>query len=563
MTIVELQAQGLAPDWLTEEGLQVLKSGYLLPGEAPRDMWRRVAKAAASYYNIEGLEDKFFEILWKGWVGLATPVASNMGTERGLPVSCFASYMPDNLCGIFDTVKEVAIMTKYGGGTSVHLNSVRGSNAPVKGTGGTASGPVSWSKILDSTILAVSQGSVRRGSVAAYLPIDHYDAESFINIRNPTQDKNFHCPNIHHGVSISNKFMEEMLDGKKENRDLWIKLLETRFKTGEPYLFFSDHAQKDNPKHLPWYRVQGSNLCNEIYLHTDDNHSFVCVLSSLNLAKYDEWKNTDTVKLAIYLLDAVCEEFIQKAKKIEGLERAYNFAVKSRALGLGVLGWHTLLQSKMIPWDSFEAMQLNAEVFRSMRAYAEVASQELAQMFGEPEWMKGTGRRNTHLIAIAPTGSNSIISGNVSPGIEPMAANVFIQKTAKGTFIKKNKILEKLLESRGANTEEVWKMIAQNDGSVVGLNKILTQEEQEVFLTAREINQFAIIKQAGQRQRWIDQGQSLNLFFIANADPKYVHKVHIAAWETGLKGLYYLRTTSSGRADLASRSADECKACEG
>lgn len=559
-----LQEQGEAPEWLTEEGLQILQSGYLLPQETPRAMWQRVATAAAFYYpEIPNIKDKFFDLMWKGWLGLSTPVASNMGTERGLPVSCFGSYMPDTLIAIFDTVKEVAVMTKYGGGTSVHMNDIRSSNSIVAGTGGTASGPVSWSKILDSTILAVSQGSVRRGSVAAYLPIEHFDAETFINIRNPTQDKNFYCSNIHHGVTITNKFMQELINGNKRNRELWIKLLEVRFKTGEPYIVFYDHAQVNNPKHLNWYQVNGSNLCTEIFLHTDAHHSFVCVLSSLNLAKYDEWKNTDAIKTAIYFLDAVCEEFIQKTKHIPGMERARSFALKSRALGLGVLGYHTLLQSKYLAWDSYEAMSLNAEIFRTMQNEARKTSQELAKLKGEPEWLVGTGYRNSHLLAVAPTGSNSVISGNVSPGIEPIAANVFVHKTAKGTFIKKNQVLEKWLTEQNRNTDDVWLAIAKNDGSVVGLDQIFPKDIQKVFLTAWEINQFALIKHAAQRQKFIDQGQSLNLFFVANADPKYVHNVHLHAWENGLKSLYYLRSTAASKADLASRTADECEACSG
>lgn len=563
MKLEQLKQEGLAPEWLTEDGYKMLLGGYLLEGETPRDMWERVAKAAASYYpEIPGIKDKFFEIMWKGWVGLATPVAANMGTDRGLPVSCFSSYMPDSLPGIFDTIKEIAMMTKYGGGTAVHMNDIRDSRSIVKGTGGLASGPVSWAKILDSTILGVSQGSVRRGAVAVYLPIDHNDIVNFISIRNPTQDRNFYCPNLHHGVAIPNKFMEDMLNGDTKKRELWIHLLETRFKTGEPYIFFSDNAQKDNPPHLPWYNVKGSNLCTEIFLHTDHDHSLVCVLSSMNLAKYDEWKNTDAVKYAIYLLDAVVEEFLTKAKNIEGLERAYNFAKKSRALGLGVFGYHTLLQSKLYPWDSFSAMLLNAEIFKNLRTKAEEASRELAKLKGEPEWMVGTGRRNSHLLAIAPTSSNSTISGGVSPGIEPVAANIFVHKTSKGVFIKKNAVLEKWLQEHGLNTEEIWKKIMQNDGSVVGIKEI-PKDIQEVFLTAREINQYALIRQAAQRQKWIDQGQSLNLFFVANADPKYVHGVHVEAWKSGLKSLYYLRSSAYSKPDLASRSPDECKACEG
>lgn len=565
MQLAELKQKGMAPEFLTEEGLKTLQGGYLLPGEAPVDMYRRLAKAAASYYSdMPDLENKFFQYIYNGWLCPATPVASNMGTDRGLPVSCFSSYMEDSLSGIFQTIKEVAVMTKYGGGTSVHMLDIRGSQSVVNGTGGYASGPESWAKILDSTISAVSQGNVRRGAVSAYLPIDHNNAESFMRIRNPAQDHNKYCPNIHHGMNISDKFMQEMLDGNEKNRGLWKSLIKNRFETGEPYLFFSDHAQKNNPESYAKnnIKVNGSNLCNEIMLGTDKDHSLVCCLSSVNVAKYDEWKDTDLIKTAIYFLDAVMEEFIKKASKIPDMIRAVSFSIKSRALGLGVLGWHTLLQSKLVAFDSFDAMMLNAEIFRKMKNDSDQASRELAAFKGEPEWMAGTGRRNSHLIAVAPTVSNSTISGNVSAGIEPVAANVFVKKGAKGTFIQYNPILKQKLQEVDMDNDDVWRQIIKDEGSVLGI-KGLPQEFKDVFLTAREINQFAIIKQAGQRQKFIDQGQSINLFFSSNSDPKYIHKVHVEAWKEGLKGLYYLRSSSPIRTDLASRSAEECKACEG
>jgi len=565
MDLQRLKELGKASDWLTEEGLKTLQGGYLQSGETPVDMYRRVSKAAASYYPAsmqQELESKFFAIIYKGWLGLATPVASNMGTSRGLPVSCFSSFMPDTLNGIFDTIKEVAVMTKYGGGTAVHMNKIRSTEDSVLGTGGTASGPVSWAKILDSTISSVSQGAIRRGAVAAYLPIEHTDANSFIMIRHPSQDQNKYCPNIHHGVTISDSFMQDMLAGDKDKRDKWKHLMTTRLETGEPFVFFSDAAQQGNPKHLPWYRVNGSNLCSEIFLHTDDDHSFVCCLSSMNLAKYDEWKDTDAVKTAIYFLDAVMQEFIAKAYFIPGMERAYNFAVKSRALGLGVLGWHTLLQSKMFAFDSFESMMLNSRVFSSMKQQADEASREIAEILGEPEWMQGTGKRNSHLLAVAPTVSNALISGGVSQGIEPISANVFVQKSAKGTFIRYNPTLKQKLGELGLDNSQIWDSIIKADGSVLGIKEI-PEEVQQVFLTARELNQFAIVKQAGQRQKFIDQGQSVNLFFSANSEPKYIHQVHVEAWKEGLKSLYYLRSSAAIRSDLASRSVEECKACEG
>ncbi len=557
-----LKKEGLAPQWMTVEGLKTLKEGYLLENETPKDMYQRIAKAASAHLkNPKKWEKEFFDAMWRNWLCPSTPVAANMGTNRGLPISCFSSYVPDSLDGIFETVREVAMMSKYGGGTAVHMNDVRPAGAPIK-SGGKSTGVISWAKVFDSTIISVSQGSTRRGATALYLPIDHPDALAFMRIRRPEGDINRYCPNIHHGVNISDDFMRRVVSGDKNARQLWIELLKHRFETGEPYIFFSDAAQKDNPEYYKKHglKVNGSNLCTEIFLATDKEHSLVCCLSSLNLAKYDEWKNTKVVQTAIVFLDAVMSEFIEKASSLIGLERAVKFAKKSRAIGLGVLGWHALLQSRNMPFDSFESMMLNAEVFRFIRTEAEIASNFLAKEYGEPEWMKGTGRRNSHLLAVAPTVSNSIISGNVSPGIEPIPANAYVKKTAKGAFIQYNPILKQRLSELGMDNDETWEKIIKNDGSVQGLN--FPKEIKEVFLTAREINQFAIIKQAAQRQKWIDQGQSVNLFFAANSDPKYIHKVHMLAWESGLKSLYYLRSSSVIRGDMASRSEAECKACE-
>jgi ribonucleotide reductase alpha subunit len=691
MNLQTLKDLGLAPEFLTEEGYSTLKNGYLLENENPIDMYKRVAKAAAANYPKE-IESKFFDYMWKGWLCPATPVAANMGTERALPISCFSSYVPDNLGDIFDTVKETALMSKYGGGTSIHLKDVRPAGNKIS-KGGNSSGVVSWLKVFDSMIASTNQGGTRRGALASYLPIEHKDIKEFLKVRRPEGDPNRWCPNVHHGINISNSWMNDLISGDTKKRELWSEVLKSRFETGEPYLFFTDHAQKGNPKHLPWYEVKGSNLClhpltkvltkefggvfikdlvglevtifdgynwvknnsfrmtqaysefyevefnnqdivvctpnhrwpvigvglvpttelkeyslisvmvgehvatvtgvkkslltgpafcttvesssqfalangimtgncSEIFLNTDKDHSLVCCLSSLNLTKYDEWKNTDLVKIAIYFLDGVMEEFIKKAKTIPGLERACNFATKSRALGLGVLGWHSLLQSKKLPFDSFHSMMLNAEIFSKLDKESLEASKELAQLLGEPEWMLGTGLRNTHRLAIAPTVSNSTISGNVSAGIEPLAANVYVKKSAKGTFIQYNPILRAALEELKLNTDEVWNKIIKQEGSVFGIKEI-PEEVQQVFLTAREINQFAIIKQAGQRQKFIDQGQSINLFFASNSDPKYINSVHLEAWKEELKSLYYLRSSSPIRADLASRGADECVACEG
>ena len=561
MKLQELKEKGLAPEFLTEEGYSTLINGYLLENETPIGMYKRVAKAAAKQYNDVNIENKFFNYMWKGWLCPSTPVAANMGTNRALPISCFSSYVPDNLYDIFSTVQEAAMMSKYGGGTSIHLKDLRPAKSAIS-KGGTSSGVISWLKVFDSMIASTSQGATRRGALASYLPVEHPDIHDFLRVRRPEGDHNRWCPNIHHGVNITDNWMQDMLSGDIKKREAWAEILKTRFETGEPYLFFIDHAQKGNPKHLNWYEVKGSNLCSEIFLHTDKDNSLVCCLSSLNLTKYDEWKNTDLVKTSIYFLDGVMQEFIDKAKNIQGLERAVNFATKSRALGLGVLGWHSLLQLKNLPFDSFETMMLNAEIFSNMNKQSLEGSKELAKLLGEPAWMEGTGLRNTHRLAIAPTVSNSTISGNVSAGIEPLAANVYVKKSAKGTFIQYNPILKAVLQKLSIDNDLIWTKIIKQEGSVFGIKEI-PEDVQQTFLTAREINQFAIIKQAGQRQKFIDQGQSVNLFFASNSDPSYINKVHLMAWEEGLKSLYYLRSSSSIRADLASRGAEECAACEG
>jgi len=569
-TLDKLKSLGEAPEWLTEESLKVLQGGYLLEGETPKDAYERVAVAAANRLGDKlgipkrDLLNKFFTLMWNNWLCPATPVLANMGTDRGLPISCFGSYVPDTLLGIMDTVKEVAIMSKYGGGTSGYIGDVRPAGAAVRSTGGFSNGVLAWAKIFDSTITSVSQGGVRRGALALYLDAEHKDSSDFIRIRRPEGDPNRQCLNLHHGVSFSDDFMERVMNGGKKERKFWLDVLKTRSETGEPYILFRDTVNKLDPL---WYKnnnwsTKNSNLCTEIMLHVDSERSFVCCLSSMNLVRWHEWKDTDAIFYAIIFLDAVMDEFIEKARSIEGMERSVKFALESRALGLGVLGWHTLLQESSFPFDSFDSMQLNAQIFKYMHTESEKATKFMAEKLGEPYLTKGYGRRNSHLIAVAPTASNSIISGNVSPCIEPIAANAYVKKTAKGAFIQYNLTLKKVLLSHGKDDESTWKSIVKNEGSVQHLS-FLSQQEKDVFLTAREINQYALIKQASQRQKWIDQGQSLNLFFASNSDPKYINGVHLAAWKEGLKSLYYFRSSSPLRADMASREESECKACEG
>lgn len=573
-TLKQLKEAGEAPDHLTEEAFVTMSNGYLQESETPNGMYRRVSRAAAMRLGRYDLESRFYDILFRGWLGLASPVASNMGADN-LPISCFSSSVPDDTSDIFKHYHEIAMLSKYGGGTGSYWGNVRGRGSPIA-KGGTSEGIVPWLNVLEKTVSAVSQAGVRKGAVAAYLPIGHKDILEFLDIRKNNGDisrKNL-SQSFHHGVTIDDNFMNEIKNGNKNARTTWAHLLRNRVELGEPYILFIDSVNKANPKMYKDHglKVETSNLCIEINLFTDSKHTFVCCLSSMNLAKYDEWKNTDAVYLANYFLDGVMQEFIDKAKHIEGFEKSVRFAEKSRALGLGVIGWHTLLQQRNIAFDSYEAMTVNAEVFRYISAESERASRSMAIEFGEPEWCKGYGLRNTHRIAIAPTTTNALLAGGVSQGIEPINANLFSQKMAKGVFIRKNPILEALLISKGLDTPDIWNQINQDRGSVRNI-KGLSAEEKEIFQTAREINQFAIVRQAGQRQKWIDQSTSLNLFFGMPHNindesekrklSKYIHDVHMEAYDLGVKSLYYLRTESVLKGEPVFQDSSDCKACEG
>jgi ribonucleoside-diphosphate reductase alpha chain len=920
MSLAELKKQGEAPEWMTDESYKTLSAGYLLPGETPKMMYKRVADSAAAYAGDPALRIRFFEAMYSNWLCPASPILSNAGTKRGLPISCNSTHVHDSVNGILNKAHELAMLSKHGAGVGIYLGDVRGRGASISGNG-VSEGVVPWAKIYDSVIASTNQGSTRRGAAAVYLPVDHGDIKEFINIRKPTGDLNSRCLNLHHGVCIDDEFMKKIEAGDKHSRELWIELLKNRVESGEPYMFFTDNVNKSRPEayvknnlyvktsnicclsgetlvltkegparidsltgktvhiwdglnwvenssfkergvdeliriHLSngsyvdsnenhrWFaakdyedirksiyeetltkdikvgffleshnqetngtveasgayikgflvgdgtsyitgygeqtpllnlhftkylceakilesvselpiqgglkncaivepsfseektgdevqalgrqrfkRLRGLSArrdelyiwaagykqmfpmetlewdrksklaflaglfdsdgtisqsnCNpqlasvhedfidglqlflktlgidsskdkivrkhtdmspggdyfrltantfdfykileeapfqrlkykgkkpnrkttgwrrvvriekitgthkvycpvlpstgkfglanglmtgntEITLYTDPDHSFVCCLSSLNLVKYDEWKNSDVVELATVFLDAILSEYIEKATGIPGFEAAIRSAEKGRAIGIGVLGWHTLLQEKNLAFDSFEAMRLNAEIFKSINDRSLAASKDMATKYGEPEWCKGLGVRNTHRVAVAPTASNSIISGSVSAGIEPIAANAFALKTAKGTFFRKNKTLESILLSKDKNEQEVWKSIIENDGSIQHLS-FLDEQQKAVFLTAREISQFAIIRQAAQRQKFIDQGQSVNLFFGRNSDPKYIHEVHMEAWRSGLKTLYYCRAESVLKGDSIKREKYECKACE-
>ena len=561
MTLEELKNNNEAPEFLTEIGYKTLQGGYLLPNETPLGMWERVAAAAAKILNKPDLEKKFFNMLWNGWVGLATPVASNMGTNRGLPISCYSISPTDSTDSIMLKARELAMLTKNGGGVGIYLGELRPAGSKIS-SGGTSEGMIPFAKIFDSVTVGINQGNVRRGAAAVYLPVDHGDIKTFLRMRRPEGDPNRQCLNLHHAVCLSNNFMKKVEAGDAHSQELLREIYKSRLETGEPYIFYTDNVNSQNPECYKKnnLKVSTSNICSEITLYTDHDHTFVCCLSSLNLAKWHEWKDTDTVELCVFLLDAVLTEFINKAKNLEGLAPAVRSAIKGRALGLGVMGWHTLLQQEYAGIDSFRARVLNKAIFKTIKQKAENASKELAKEFGEPEWCKGTGLRSTHLIAVAPTASNSLITGNISAGIEPINANAYVKKTAKGTFIEFNPLLKAKLQKINKDTEAVWNKIIKDEGSVRSLD-FLTDEDKEVFKTAFEIDQRILINLAADRQQYICQAQSLNLFFPKDVDPQYFHEVHWSAWKNKIKTLYYVRSSSVLRADLSSRG--ECVACEG
>lgn len=570
----QLKEKDEAPAWLNEEAYQMLCGGYLQEGETPKDAYRRVARTVSNDLNKPELESIFFDMIWKNWLCPASPVLSNSGTKN-LQISCFSGRPMDDTFDIMRHVQEMVMLTKYGGGIGSSFSSLRSKGSKIS-RGGVTDGIVPFLKTLEAAIDGTRQGATRRGAVASYLPITHGDIEEFLDIRKPTGDLNRRCltKSFHNAVTIDSETMNRIINESGKERALWNKLMTNRVETGEPYVMFTDNSNTNCPD-IYKGRISQSNLCSEIMAPVTEQETFVCCLSSTNAAKYREWKNwkcektgKSFIELCIYFLDGVLTGFIKNAKNLPGLENAVRFAENHRLLGLGVLGWHSLLQLESIPFESFEAMMLNSEFFGSMKKLADKASVDLATEYGECKETFGTGRRNTATLAIAPTMSNSVLSGGVSQGIEPITANLFVQKGSKGNFIKKNPTLLAKLIEMDKDTFEVWDQINSDKGSVKNL-KFLSQTEKEVFATAREINQYAIIRQAAQRQKWIDQAQSINLFFslpqskgdILKAS-KYVNEVHLEAWKTGIKSLYYLKTESPIKGEAVYKDISECKACE-
>ena len=576
------------PSWGdTEVYKKTISGGYLYMGETPREAYQRVATTVARRLYKPELADTFFNYIWKGWLNLASPVLSNTGTDRGLPISCFGIDVGDSIHDIGGKNLEMMLLAKHGGGVGIGINMIRPAGAKITGNG-TSDGVVPFCKIYDSIILATNQGSVRRGAASVNINIEHDDFEEWLEIREPKGDVNRQSLNLHQCAVVGDKFMRKLEQGDADARNRWSKLLRKRKSTGEPYIMFKGNTNKANPEAYKdnALKVHMTNICSEITLHTDESHSFVCCLSSLNVTKYEEWKNTNLIYDATWFLDGVLEEFIQKAKGLKGFGNSVRSAEKGRALGLGVLGWHTYLQQNGIPFEGLQAQFETRRIFSQIKIESERASRALAEVYGEPLWCRGTGFRNTHLRAVAPTVSNSKLAGNVSPGIEPWAANVFTEQSAKGTFIRKNKELEKVLRKANINTKETWDKIMADGGSVQDIKELddfgyvnsklvrLSEHEsldltgfdkvKDVFKTFKEINQLELVNQAGIRQQYIDQSVSLNLAFPSEASPKWINQVHMDAWKKGVKTLYYMRTESVLRGDIAASAMDpDCLACDG
>ena len=555
-------------EWLNENSRKFLAAGYLGDSVSAEQRIADIAERAEQLLEMPGFAEKFSHYMSEGYYSLASPVWSNFGKERGLPISCFGSHVDDDIGNILYSQSEVGMMSKLGGGTSGYFGKIRHRGAAIKDNG-EASGAVHIMRLFESMVDVVSQGSVRRGRFSPYLPIDHPDIMEFLEIGtegNPIQE-------LTHGVTVKDDWMQQMIDGDVDKRTVWAKVLQSRGEMGYPYIFFTDNANNGaadvyKDKNLPIY---ASNLCTEIMLPSNHDWSFVCVLSSINVLHYDKWKDTDAVETMIYFLDAVITEFLEKLEVYKNsedrddqqtflfMERAYNFSKENRALGMGVLGWHSLLQSKMLPFDSQGAYDLNSEVFKNIKEHSNKASKDLAEKFGEPELLKGYGRRNTTLNAVAPTTSSAFILGQVSQGIEPIWSNIYVKDIAKIKTTIKNPFLVKLLEEKGMDIPEVWKQIRDRDGSVQDL-EFLSDEEKEVFKTYAEIDQMSIIYQAANRQNHIDQGQSLNIIIHPDTTTKEVNKIHVTAWKLGLKSLYYQHSMNAAQ---KFKQKKECESCEG
>ena len=544
-------------DWLNDEARTFLRRGYLLDDTGPEERVRAIADRAEELLGMPGFGDRFFDYMSRGYYSLASPVWANFGLDRGLPISCFGSYIDDSMEAILDTHAEVGMMTKVGGGTSGYFGDIRPRGSEITNNG-TSNGTYPFAQLFDKIINVVSQGETRRGHFAGYIDIEHPDVEEWLNI----QTEGDTIQTMYYGVVVGDDWMQQMIDGDAEKRALWAKVIEARMNLGIPYILFRGNVNNNKPQVYKdkGYEIQASNLCSEIALPSNAKESLVCCLSSMNVLHYDEWKDTDAVETLTFFLDAVMQEFIDRASGIKHMERAVRFAKRHRAVGIGMLGWHSYLQDNMIPFESTEANMTGAEVAQTIKERSYAASGELADRFGEPEVLEGYGRRNTTTMAVAPTKSSSFILGQVSPSIEPIKSNYFVQDRAKMKVTYKNPHLKELLAEKGADTDEMWEKIALRDGSVQHLD-ILSEHEKDVFKTFSEIGQMTIINQAASRQQHIDQSQSLNLAIDPGSVPvKDINALYIEAWKKGVKSLYYQNGVNA--AQSFSRELLECRACE-
>ena len=552
-------AETTRPDfaWLNEDSRLFLQRGYLLDGTTPEARIRAIAAHAGNILQDDTFAARFHHYMARGYYSLSSPIWSNFGLSRGLPISCFGSYIGDSIYDIMRTTAEVGMMSKIGGGTSAYFGAIRPRGSDISNNG-KSDGSFNFSKLFDTIIDVISQGTSRKGQFAGYIDIDHGDIDEWLDIHtegNPIQL-------MYYGVCISNAWLESMKAGDPEKRRVWAKVLQRKAETGIPYLFFKDNANAGRPDVYKDRNmtVYASNLCTEIMLPASDEESFVCCLSSMNLLYFDEWKHTDAPELLTQFLDAVMSEFIEKSAEIPFLDRAHRFAKRHRALGLGVLGWHSYLQANRIAFDSFAAMQKNNEIFQLLQEKTLTASKALAAKFGEPELLQGYGRRNTTLLSIAPTKSSSFILGSVSPSVEPFKSNYHVKDLAKIKTTYKNPFLVELLKEKGIDNEKTWESILLNDGSVQHL-AALTDEEKEIYKTFAEISQLAIIQQAAQRQKYIDQGQSINVMIHPETPTRDINQLYLTAAELGLKSIYYQHSMSA--AQRFNRNLLNCSSCEG
>lgn len=547
--------------WLNDKSRNFLSQDYLPSGMSAEERILNIANTAEGYLNIDGFAKKFEHYMSMGYYSLSSPIWANYGTKRGLPCSCNGSFISDTMESILSKVSEVGMMTKHGAGTSAYFGSIRKRGSKIS-SGGESSGPVHFMELFDKTTKVVSQSNIRRGAMAVYLPVEHPDIIDFLRIKsigNPIQELSI-------GVCISDEWMNDLLKGDKNKLEIWGLIIKKRYQDGYPYIFFTDTVNNGAPEVYKKNNkiIHASNLCSEIALSSDDNESFVCVLSSMNLFKYDEWKDTDAVETLMYFLDTVTTEYIEKTKNIPYMKAAHNFALNQRAVGLGVLGWHSLLQKKMIPFESMEAKYLNTEIFKLLEQRTISASMSLAEKYGSPQLLSETGLRMATRMAVAPTKSSSIILGQISEGIEPIESNYFIKRSAKGSITYKNPLLVKLLEEKNLPVESIMDEVLRNGGSVQDLN-CLSDHEKSVFKTFSEISPKEILIQAANRQKFIDQSQSLNLKISSDVSPRDVSQLLIFAWQNGIKSLYYQKGVNAAQMlnRKISQDVNSCSSCEG